>query len=52
MQLLGVLEATGSLDQTQPEEADIEIDVGLDLARDQCDVVDTRCHAALLADNI
>ena len=33
MQLLGVFETAGSLDQAQPEKADIEIDVGLDLAR-------------------
>lgn len=52
MQLLGALEPTGSLDKTQPEEADIEINVGLDPARDQRDVVDPRCHAALPADNI
>ena len=44
VQLLGILETGGALDDTQAEEAGIEIDIGLHLAGDGRDVVDAACH--------
>ncbi len=47
MKLCGVLEAAGALDEAQAEEADVEIDIRLDLAGNQRDVMDAGDHEML-----